>query len=145
MPTPYAHIACCLDASPGSDRALAEAIRLREFGPGRLSLVHATRLPWVSGFAGAAPDPQDVLNADRTWLAERAAGAPGSEVVLLEGVAAPTVCDWAGQEGVNLIVAGAHRGLLQRVALGSFAGYLTHHAPCAVLLVRPTVAAAAPG
>ena len=144
MPTPYAHIACCLDASPGSDRALAEAIRLREFGPGRLSLVHATRLPWVSGFAGAAPDPQDVLNADRTWLAERAEGAPGSEVVLLEGVAAPTVCDWAGQEGVDLIVAGAHRGLLQRVALGSFAGYLTHHAPCAVLLVRPTVAEAAP-
>ena len=144
MPTPYEHIACCLDPSPGSDRALAEAVRLREFGPGRLSLVHATRFPWSSGFAGAEPDPQDLVNADREWLGERAASAPGSEVVLLEGVAAPTVCDWAEEAGVDLIVAGAHRGMLQRIALGSFAGYLTHHAPCAVLLVRPTVAEHAP-
>ncbi len=89
MPTPYEHIACCLDPSPGSDRALEEAVRLREFGPGRLSLVHATRFPWASGFAGAEPDPQDLLDADREWLGERAASAPGSEVVLLEGVAAP--------------------------------------------------------
>ena len=139
MPTPYAHIACCLDPSPGSERALQQAVRLRGFGPGRLSLVHATRLPWASGFAGAAPDPTDVLEADRTWLTERADAVPGAEVVLLEGVAAPTVCDWAEQEGVDLIVAGARRGLLQRGALGSFAGYLTHHAPCAVMLVRPTV------
>ena len=139
MPTPYHHIACCLDPSPGSDRALEEAVRVHEFGPGRLSLVHATRLPWASGFAGGAPNPEDVLDADRTWLAERAERTPDSEFVLLEGSAAPSVCDWAAENGVDLIVAGAHRGLLQRIALGSFAGYLTHHAPCAVMLVRPSV------
>jgi nucleotide-binding universal stress UspA family protein len=96
-----------------------------------------TRNEVAQGFSSTARDYDDVVR-------HNIEGAPGSEVVLLEGVAAPTVCDWAGQEGVDLIVAGAHRGLLQRVALGSFAGYLTHHAPCAVLLVRPTGAEAAP-
>ena len=35
------------------------------------------------------------------------------------------------------LIAASHRGLVERVLLGSFAGYLVRHAPCAVLLTRP--------
>ena len=45
MASPYPHIACCLDQSEASGRALAEARRLRAFGAGRLSLVHVLEGP----------------------------------------------------------------------------------------------------
>jgi nucleotide-binding universal stress UspA family protein len=35
------------------------------------------------------------------------------------------------------MVAATHRGLVERALLGSFAGYLAHHAPCSVFLVPP--------
>lgn len=50
---------------------------------------------------------------------------------------ASAVCAWAREHQPDLLVAGAHRGHLKRVALGSFASYLAYHAPSAVLLVRP--------
>jgi nucleotide-binding universal stress UspA family protein len=40
------------------------------------------------------------------------------------------------------MVAASHRGMVDRVLLGSFSGYLIHHAPCDVLLVRPEAAGA---
>ena len=45
MASPYPHIACCIDQSEASGRALAEARRLRAFGAGRLSLVHVLEAP----------------------------------------------------------------------------------------------------
>ena len=82
---PYAHVACCIDDSPGSMRALAEARRLRALGPGRLSLVHVAphaliEEPVPGGAEGA---PRDIADDDRAWLAATAAGVPGAEAVAL--------------------------------------------------------------
>ena len=78
------------------------------------------------------------LEGARRWLQVTAARLSGAEAVLLEaahpGVA---VCRWCEAHDVDLIVASAHRGLADRVVLGSFAGYIAYHAPCAVHLVRP--------
>jgi nucleotide-binding universal stress UspA family protein len=36
-----------------------------------------------------------------------------------------------------VLVAARHRGVVERMLVGSFAGHLMHHAPCAVLLIPP--------
>jgi nucleotide-binding universal stress UspA family protein len=97
--------------------------------------------PWpllYTGEAGAwAPDPADIESASREWLEQIAAGAAEGEAVLLDGYPPAAVCEWATDHHVDLIVAASHRGLVERVLLGSFAGYLVRHAPCSVLLTRP--------
>ena len=87
-PLPYAHIACCVEDSPG----LASC-----------PIAHVA----------------------------------GAELVLLSGLAAGGVCDWAREACPDLLLAGAHRGRRDRLTLGSFAGCVAYHAPCNVLLVRP--------
>jgi nucleotide-binding universal stress UspA family protein len=62
--------------------------------------------------------------------------------VALDGYPPAAVCDWAAEADVDLVVAAAHRGLVQRMLLGSFAAYLAHHSPCTILLVRPVTASA---
>jgi nucleotide-binding universal stress UspA family protein len=136
----YAHIACCLDDSPASRRALAEGRRLRAAGPGRLSLVHAAPKPLLfeAGPEGPpVPSPEDLYSERREWLVRLAREVPEAEPVLLEGLAAEAVCEWAAEAGVDLLVTASHHGPIERVLLGSFSRYLAGHAPCSVLLVRP--------
>jgi nucleotide-binding universal stress UspA family protein len=77
------------------------------------------------------------------WLDEVAANTAGAEAVLLEGHPGETACDWAGENGVDVMVAASHGGRLERALLGSFAAYLTQHAPCPVLLIPPQLGATA--
>jgi nucleotide-binding universal stress UspA family protein len=102
-------------------------------------LVHVAPWPLLyTGEAGAwAPDPVDIASAAREWLDGVAAGVPEGEAVLLDGYPPAAVCEWAETNVVDLIVAASHRGLVERVLLGSFAGYLVRNAPCSVLLTRP--------
>ncbi len=135
---PYRHIAVCVDDSPGSDRALDEAVRLRALGPGRLSVVHAATWPLgVGAGLGYVPDIQPVFDGERTWLEKRVAGLEGAVPVLLIGHPPLVVPQWATSSGCDLLVASAHRGMFARMALGSFAATLAYHSPCSVLLVRP--------
>jgi len=51
---------------------------------------------------------------------------------------APTICDYAEEKQVDLIVFGTHgRRGLRRLLLGSVAEEVLHAAPCPVLMVRP--------
>ena len=100
-------------------------------------LSHVVAPPVVYG-ESLGPPPQDELEAVASpWLVEQAARVEGAESVLLHGHPASAVCAWALESRSDLLVAGAHRGRVARLALGSFAGYLAYHAPCPVLLVRP--------
>jgi nucleotide-binding universal stress UspA family protein len=140
MSAPYRHIAVCVDDSPGSDRALEEAVRLRALGQGRLSVVHAAPWPLAAGVgAGFLPDIQPVFDAEQEWLRRRVADIEGVEPVFLIGYAPWVIREWAASSGCDLLVASAHRGAFARMALGSFAATLAYHAPCAVLLVRPPI------
>ena len=138
--SPYGHIAVCIDRSDASLATLAEARALRAaLGPGRLTIVHVAPWPLLyTGEAGAwAPDPADIESAAREWLEGIAADVSEGEAALLDGYPPAAVCEWAGTNEVDLIVAASHRGLVERVLLGSFAGYLARHAPCSVVLTRP--------
>ncbi len=134
-PQPYAHIACCVEDSPGSRRALEEARRLRAFGRGRRTIVHVT--PSLYGESLALPPVDDITTAASTWLTTEFAHVAGAELVLLSGLSAGGMCDWAREACPDLLLAGAHRGRRDRLTLGSFAGCVAYHAPCNVLLVRP--------
>lgn len=138
MTTAYHHIACCLDDSDASRRALEEARRLRAIGEGRLSLVHVAQfpLPYAIGFGAPQPNPADLIDAARGWLEETAADVPEASPVLLEGYPPAETCAWAADNAVDLIICAAHRSLPQRLALGSFAHYMVNHAPCPVLVLR---------
>ncbi len=137
MADAYAHIACCLDASPAGDAALAAAIRMRSLGAGGLTLLHVME-PGAEVYTGYAGDTRgDGSLEARSWMREMVALAPGSEGVLLEGHPPAAVEEWARGAGVDLLVAVRHRGRLEHLMLGSFAQHLAYHAPCPVLLVHP--------
>jgi nucleotide-binding universal stress UspA family protein len=142
--SPYRHIACAIDEAEASRQALAEAARLAADGPSRLSVVHVAELSTTAllGAAVGAP-PIDIgwQEDARALLAAATADLPGAETILLTGDPdAQVVCDWAERAGVDLLVAGVHRGAAARVLQGSFALHLAYHAPCPVLLVGPGAA-----
>lgn len=142
MPAPYAHAAVCVDGSDASALAVAELARLRPHVT-RASVVHVVAPPSLpvslaATLGGAAPLDETVeMEAARAWLEGVASEVPDATPVLLDGHPAKTVCDWAAGAGCDLIIAASHSGLVERALLGSFSGYLAHHAPCPVLLVRP--------
>lgn len=144
-PPDYARIACFIDGSDAAGRALAHAEALRALSGGRLSVVHVLPSPaflvsLAAGLGGAAVhDPATEREAAGMWLDEQVRDREGAEAVLLEGHPAGTACDWAAEEGVDVMVVASHRGLVERALLGSFAGHVAHHAPCAVLLVPPGI------
>ena len=63
----------------------------------------------------------------------------GVDVESIQDVGHPgrTICDLAHTQSVNLILVGS-RGLtgMKEMFLGSVSNYVTHHAPCSVLIVR---------
>lgn len=142
LPAPYSHVACCVDGSDASGRAVAEVRRLREHAR-RVSVVHVIAPPALpvalaASLGGAAPiDMSTETAAAKAWLDQVAGQIRGAEAVLLDGHPAHTVCGWAEAVHCDLLVAASHSGLVERALLGSFSGYLAHHAPCPVLLVRP--------
>ena len=135
---PYRHIACCVDDSPASARALEEATRLRALGPGSLRVVHAAPRPLIEPPGPEDPPgaPRDIASEDAAWLRRTAGAVPGAEPVLLSGLAPDEVLAWAGTVRPDLLVAAVHRGPVERVLLGSFAARVALEAPCPVLLTR---------
>jgi len=133
----FAHVACCIDDSEASGLALAEAKRLAG-DDGRLSLVHVTQQPvlYPDPAGSMVPHPASIHERAGRWLERQASAIPSAEAVLLEGHPGTAACVWAEGARPDLIVAAAHRGLIQRLFLGSFASYLAHHSPVNVLLVR---------
>ena len=147
LDAPYRSIAAAIDGGPADDRIAEVARRLAALGTGAsLSLVHVASVPppmgadpiysgWLG--VGATVDPSPFMDAGQILL-DRVART-GEERVLLGGYPAESVCEFAEDEGIDLLVVGAHRGR-GRLALGSFASYVGHHAPCPVLIVRPASA-----
>lgn len=140
MDAPYRHIACCIDASEASQRALHEGRRLRALGQARFSLVHVVQypVPYSVGF-GPHPTPAELVPGAQSWLDAIGDHVPEGETVLLQGYPPAEMCEWAALHAVDLLICAAHRNLPQRLALGSFAHYLVNHAPCPVLVLRPPV------
>jgi nucleotide-binding universal stress UspA family protein len=61
------------------------------------------------------------------------------------GDPAAVICTVARELAVDVIVIGSHgKGFLSRVLLGSVSEHVTRHAPCPVLVVRPSAATGDP-
>ena len=144
MSVTYSHIACFIDDSEAAARALSHAGALREATGARLSVIHVLAPPaflvsLAAGLGGApVHDAELEKDAAEMWLAEEARSV-GGEALLLEGHPAEHghATGRADAEVDVLMVAATHRGLVERALLGSFAGYVAHHAPCPVFLVPP--------
>ncbi|WP_217923480.1 universal stress protein [Miltoncostaea oceani] len=147
MSSPYDRIACCVDRDDAADAIVAEALALAGDAPGRVTLVHVVAPPaaMVAGPFAYVPPQSETRDAAAAWLGELAEAHPGVRTALLDGMPAREVCAWAAREGAGLVVAAAHRGLVERAMLGGFASYLAYRAPCSVLLVHPARTAAAAG
>lgn len=122
----FRHIACCVDDSPASCEALETAAGLRGTGTELFTVIHAVGSP-------AAGETESKARR----LLDDAARDTGAQAALVYGHPPVAMSRWAAEEGVELLVAASHRGLVSRVALGSFARYLAHRAPCSVLFTRP--------
>ena len=136
----YTHVAVAVEDSPGSRKALEEGARIASLCSARLSVLHATSIPMpppnMAEGGVFLPDPEVMQHAALEWLTEAIAGVPDAVPVVLQGNPADAVCLWAEENGVDLLVAGAERGKIERLLLGSFALHLSKHAPCDVLLAR---------
>lgn len=137
----YRHVAVAVEDSPGSLKALAEARRMAELTGARLSVLHVTTIPTPPPYMGEGgvflPDPEVMQDAALVWLNDLLDGVPGAEPHILQGHPPEAVCVWADENAVDLLVAGAERGKMQRLLLGSFAAYLARNASCDILLARP--------
>ncbi len=144
MAAPYRKIACFVEEGAASDLALDEALALRALSPGELHVVHvATRpYPLFVGMYGSIPPVESYAATAEEWLLERVRSVPGATPRLLHGWPPRAACDYVVGAGIDLLVAAAHRGLVERAMLGGFAAYVAYHAPCPVLLVHPPVAGA---
>ena len=62
---------------------------------------------------------------------------PADDIIVEHGDAGRTICEVAAARDIDLIVVGSRdRGMLSRILHPSVSGYLVHHAPCPVLVVR---------
>ncbi len=138
-PTPFRHVAVCVDGSEPSMRALDEARSLVRLGAETLSIVHVIQWPLSHVAMGYAlvPDQTTTFVEAEEWLGDLVAATGQANGVLLKGDPASAACEWAREAKPDLIVASSHRGLGERILLGSFAKYVAYHSPCEVLLTRP--------
>ena len=113
---------------------------MQRLGEGRLTLVHVMEAGLEYAGFSTEVGARDAGHS-RAWLEQTLALVPGADGVLLDGHPPTVVCEWAADNGVDLLVAVRHHGRAERILLGSFASHLAYNAPSAVLLVHaPTPA-----
>lgn len=128
-----------------NDQIVDAALKLAEQCNAQLDLVHV--YDWVAVYAmdlgvGALPLVgiyEALAEAQReafSALAERH-GVPADRRYFIEGAPLQSICDFAADHQVDVIVMGTvhHRGLNK--LLGSTAEHLLHRAPCSVLAIKP--------
>jgi nucleotide-binding universal stress UspA family protein len=130
-------IAACIDDSAAALEAAEVAAGLASEHGAELTLVHA-----VAGVGRI--DPRygvyyETIRSGAEQMIQHLASQYDATPVVVDGHPGSTITDWASENGTDLLVAAAHRDAPRRAVLGSFAGYLAHHAPCSVLLTRPPV------
>lgn len=122
------------DGSPTAARAVRHAASLAQLGRAELYIVRAYRI----GSHDDAERQDDVERDLRHDVVALAGDGVRAEAYARMGHAPDVVLDVARWKEADLIVLGNRSLHGARRLLGSVANAVTHHAPCAVLLV-PTV------
>jgi nucleotide-binding universal stress UspA family protein len=133
------------DAAHAADHAIAIA---RAFGAS-LIVVSVVDI-YVFMDPQTAAYTVEVLDRERVFLREavdgiaakaRHAGIASVDAKVVEGFPRTALVEAIEAEKVDLVVAGSHgRNAIQRLLIGSTSEHLIRHAPCPVLVVRPTPA-----
>ncbi|MEO5680742.1 MAG: universal stress protein [Acidimicrobiales bacterium] len=133
-----------VDGSDDGRRALQWAVREGGLRGALVEAIHVWHEPYMGAnpmLTPAYPDPEPFERAARSTLEREIASVDQSglpqlvEPVVLRGTPAAALIDRAN--GADLVVVGT-RGLggFTGLLLGSVSHQLTHHAPCAVVIVR---------
>jgi len=144
----YKKILIANDFSHASESAMALARFLFETCGASLDLVHVFNpnafeipMPYHFPAAGATWTGEHMLRLREQGekaLQEVAETVPGVQTHFLEGRPGPRVCEFAEENDNDLIILGSHGyGGLDRLFLGSVALYVSCHAPCTVMTVKP--------
>lgn len=137
------HILIPIDFSESNQQALEYVAALREKFPAKVTLLHVME-PFIGYGSELSIIPADVeMGRERgadARLKEMAAAWTGrfpSTTVCISGKPWQTICDWALENNVDLIIMSTHgySGLLH-MWLGSVAERVVQKAPCPVLVVR---------
>jgi len=136
------------DFGEASDAALAYGRELAGRFGATLHVLHVAENIYVTAFgaetfAAVAPNGQQELEAaasvrlDRLLSDSVGSGPPTKPTVMTSSSPAFAIIDYAGENGVDLIVMGTHgRGVLARILIGSVAEKVVRLAPCPVLTIR---------
>ena len=157
--TGFRHILVPVDGSAGSDKALADAIRLAGFNGAKITLLHVMdQVDVVDPRKSDAGHASPAIEQARAFLRTEAENllARLGERVLMRGLplecvltagagrVADVVAEQAQIGHADLIVLGSHgRRCLGRVLLGSHAEQIIRCAPAPVLVVRGGVGSSA--
>ncbi len=124
------------DHAANTDDAIRIAHALKSQG-GTITLLTITE-PVPGYVAQYLPEGQIEQNLKEIEanLQTDAGGKEGVKTLVLSGSAGATITEYAGENGVDLIIVASHRPGLQDYFLGSTAARVVRHAPCAVHVVR---------
>jgi nucleotide-binding universal stress UspA family protein len=140
---PFKNIACAVDFSMPSFKAIEYSLSLAQQEGGRLTLFHA--LEWVPDERG--PDPQGVFREYRHRMEEESRdrlerivpdeAKSWCEVVVRTGRAYRELLKFTRERGVDLVVMGIRgRNPLDLMLFGSTTAHLVRHAECPVLTIH---------
>ena len=131
------------DGSDSATKAVEHATEMAQSMGAELVLVHAYPAPRTdagSTFGRADAYPGQEIGQAVLRDAEKHFGKDVKiKSILREGDAAEGLIDVAEEEGADLIIVG-NKGMTgaKRFLLGSVPNQVSHHAPCAVLIVHTT-------
>ena len=134
-----------VDGSPSSLEALRWAVGQAELTGGTVDAVIAWQYPAAAvGFGwGAIADNTDWSELAAKTVAEAISKAvdPGTDVpvrpVVVQGLPAQVLLDLAADADL-LVVGSRGHSEFAGALLGSVSQHCTHHAPCPVVVIRPT-------
>ncbi len=138
------HIVAATDLSEASLAAVRAAAMLGGAFSSWVTLVHSYDVfpPLDMLRRDEAPDEphafgERVAQALEKLRTEQLDGVPAGVKVLRDKSTVTAICDFASDQGADLVVTGTHgRSGVSRLLIGSVAERVIRHAPCSVLVVR---------
>ncbi|MCE9599280.1 MAG: universal stress protein [Spirochaetia bacterium] len=132
-----------VDGSPGSKKALEQAIALAETAKAALTVLEVIEdFGPLPGYYDAAPEGSNRI----TWISEQRFEKvhpvlTETKIVwdrkIVEGYPAEQICKVAADGKYDLIMLGSRGlGAVARFLVGSVSDRVVHHAPCTVAVVR---------
>ena len=130
-----------VDGSEGSDRAVAEAIKLAEVCEGKLNFLYIANINQLAINACLSDVVLEAVTKAGNVILDRAMQMVPSgikkEAFSETGSPAVAILDFAEHSGTDLIVMGSRGlGVVKGVLLGSVSQYIVEQAKCPVLVVK---------